>query len=111
MSDNSTRDYHQEMQRLRALQGGGGKTDRLTVTEVARTLLDRQHRAASGSVTLTRNAKGDTQISVDVPTDEANPTVEQAAEVARKVYDELRAAYPLTSDAPVSPPPARPRRA
>lgn len=86
------RDGHAE---LRAIRGEGEQpTKRLTVTEVARTLLDRAPRSAYGSVTLTLNAKGDTQINVEVPTSDELPTIEAASEAARAVYDALRGAYP-----------------
>jgi hypothetical protein len=51
------------------------------------------------SVSLTRNAKGETQIDVEVKTSEngSAATVEQAAEVAATEYEKLRGRYPLAS--------------
>ena len=50
------------------------------------------------SVTLTRNASGETQIEVTVATDEAGviSTVEEAEERAREVYARLVAGYPAS---------------
>lgn len=51
------------------------------------------------SVSLTRNAKGETQIDVAVKTSETGSatTVERAAEIAATEYETLRARYPLAS--------------
>jgi hypothetical protein len=88
------RDGHAELRALRGEGEGVQPSKRLTVTEVARTLLDRAPRSAHGSVTLTWNAKGDTQINVEVPTSDELPTIAAASEAAQKVYDALRGAYP-----------------
>lgn len=71
---------------------------RLTVSEVARALLarnsDRSH------VSLTLNAKGDTQIEVVVqPGDtESVPDVLAAERRACEIYDRLRVKYPRTPE-------------
>jgi hypothetical protein len=51
------------------------------------------------SVSLTRNAKGETQIDVEVKTSEngSASTVEQAAAIAATEYETLRGRYPLAS--------------
>lgn len=56
-------------------------------------------RDDGSSVSLSRNAKGETQIDVAVKTSEngSAPTVERAAEVAASEYETLRARYPLAS--------------
>lgn len=72
---------------------------RMTLSRVVELLLERRNVERS-SVTLTRNAKGETQIDVVVRTgDEGSPivTVEDAEAAAGRVYDRLRARYPLTS--------------
>lgn len=68
---------------------------RLSLSQIVELLLTRGGGEHS-SVTLTRNAKGLTQIEVTVRTGEAEDvaTVDQAAAKARKVYDELRTTYP-----------------
>jgi hypothetical protein len=48
----------------------------------------------TAGVELTRNAKGETQISVDVKTSEALPTLAEAAEKAQAEYDKVRRQYP-----------------
>ena len=75
-------------------------TKRLSLSEVTRALLDRGGSEHS-SVTLTRNAKGETQIEVVVRTGEGGDvqTVEQAEEHAKQVYDRLRTAYPFADGA------------
>lgn len=88
------RDGHAQLKALRGEGEGEQPTKRLTVTEVARTLLERGPRSSAGSVTLTLNAKGDTQINVEVPTSDELPTIEAAAEAAQAVYDALRGKYP-----------------
>jgi hypothetical protein len=61
-------------------------------------LLDRyppsaEHDAAE--VTLTRNAKGDTQIAVSAKTTPETQTVDEVVAKVRKVYDATRAQYPM----------------
>jgi hypothetical protein len=70
----------------------------MTLSAVVEKLLERG-RAENSSVTLTRNAKGETQIEVVVRTSEAGgaPTIQDAERVAGAVYDRLRAAYPMSS--------------
>lgn len=68
---------------------------RLSLSQIVELLLTRG--TDHSTVTLTRNAKGETQIDVQVRTgsqDDA-PTVEDAARKARYIYDGLREAYPL----------------
>ena len=50
------------------------------------------------SVKLTRNAKGDTQIEVNVRTDEHLLTVEDAKVKAQDIYESLCWDYPLTKN-------------
>lgn len=68
---------------------------RMTLSRMVELLLERGS-AAGSSVTLTRNAKGDTQIEVVVRTgDDDHPrTPEMAAGRARLIYDQLREQYP-----------------
>ncbi len=49
----------------------------------------------NADVSLTRNARGETQVSISVKTSEEIRTVERAAAEARKVYDNLRGKYPM----------------
>lgn len=74
------------------------KTRRMTMTELVELLLNRQASERS-SVTLARNAKGDTQIEVVVRTGETADakTVEDAMDKAVAVYDRLRMRYPLST--------------
>lgn len=69
---------------------------RMTLSQVVEHLLTRSS-SQSSSVTLARNAKGETQIEVVVRTDAelAIVTPDDAAEVAQRVYDVLRTAYPF----------------
>ena len=71
---------------LEALQGGKGQ--RMTVSRMAELLASRTHTSRP-SVTLTRNAKGDTQITVECPAD----TLVDAASQAMDVYDTLCGRY------------------
>lgn len=77
-------------------------TERLTTTEVARTLLEQRGIVTAGgeSVSLTRNAKGVHQIEVQARTQNDESLADVQAR-AQKVYDDLRAAYPYP-DAPES---------
>lgn len=58
-----------------------------------------QAKHDEASVALTRNAKGETQIDVKVPTAEGGSatTVDEAATLAGDTYDTLRARFPLAS--------------
>jgi len=48
-------------------------------------------------VTLTRNAKGETQVSISMKSsDEGPPSLEAATEQVRDAYDKLRMKYPMT---------------
>lgn len=69
---------------------------RMTLSQVVEHLLTRSS-SQSSSVSLTRNAKGETQIEVVVRTDAELGIVspDDAAEVAKRVYDGLRTAYPF----------------
>lgn len=82
------------------------KARRMTLSRVVEMLLEKREHGAS-SVSLSRNAKGETQIEVVVRTAGDGPvqTVEDAETVARTVYDSLRAKYPTASGhAGVTPP-------
>lgn len=46
-------------------------------------------------VTLTRNAKGDTQIAVSAKTTDAEPSLVKLEAAVRKVYDVTRQNYPM----------------
>lgn len=100
-----TTEYHREVQRLRALKGrrerrsAGVGAKRLSQSQIIEWLLTAQRSREHSSVSLTRNAKGDTQIDVSVRTDEGGDvqTIDQAAAKARAIYDSLRAAYPMVS--------------
>lgn len=72
---------------------------RVTQAEVLRALLERGS-TEHDSVTLARNAKGNVQIEVVVRTgNEAGvATIEEAAQLARDVYDRLVEAYPFAGD-------------
>lgn len=69
---------------------------RLTLSQIVEMLLTRS--TDRSTVTLTRNAKGGTQIEVSVRTGDAEDvaTIEAAEQKARDVYDRLRATYPLS---------------
>lgn len=88
-------------------------TPRMTLSRVIEMLLERGQSDRS-SVSLSRNAKGETQIEVVVRTSDegAVQTVEQAEAVAQLVYDRLRAAYPMANGhvgaIPAASPPAAP---
>jgi len=72
--------------------GGGPK--RMSLSQIVEALLHRGG-AEHSSVTLSRNAKGETQIEVVVRTGEAGDitTIEEAEAAAVEVYDRLRTAY------------------
>jgi hypothetical protein len=72
---------------------------RMTLSQVVEHLLTRSS-SQSSSVTLARNAKGETQIEVVVRTDAELDirTPDDAAEVAERVYDRLRERYAFGSD-------------
>lgn len=73
-------------------------TDRLTLSQIVTTLLARNTTDKS-SVTLSRNAKGVTQIEVTVRTGDSDAveTAADAERIASDIYNRLRAAYPLPS--------------
>ena len=72
------------------------RVPRMTLSRVVEMLLERRD-VGSSSVTLTRNAKGETQIEVVVRTCDSVPTAEDAESVAQAVFERLRARYPLSS--------------
>jgi hypothetical protein len=71
---------------------------RLTLSEIVTQLLSRSGNERS-SITLTRNAKGVTQIEVTVRTGDTEgiTTALDAEREAVEIYDRLRATYPLPS--------------
>ena len=72
-------------------------SDRLYTSEVARRLLDAlavRGGEARDSISLDRNARGVTQISVKVYANEGETFADYAAR-CRGYYDGLRAAYPM----------------
>jgi hypothetical protein len=97
--------YQAEVRRLRAereaLREGhdvsAGK--RLTLSQIVEILLQRSPRDHS-SVSLSRNAKGETQIEVVVRTGDTGEilTVAEAEAEAAEAYDRLRARYPMGVD-------------
>jgi hypothetical protein len=74
---------------------GGDAPRRLTLSQIVELLLTKGGGEHS-SVSLTRNAKGETQIEVTVRTGESDEvtTVDQAAAKAKATYNELRETYP-----------------
>jgi hypothetical protein len=73
-----------------------GRVPRMTLSRVVEMLLERRD-VGSSSVTLVRNAKGETQIEVVVRTCDNVPAAEDAESVAQAVFERLRARYPLSS--------------
>lgn len=69
---------------------------RMTLSRVVEMMLERGSHGAS-SVSLSRNAKGETQIEVVVRTSDDGPvrTPEDAQAVAVDVFEALRARYPM----------------
>ncbi len=82
-------------------------TKRLSLSAIVELLLQRGGGERS-SVTLSRNAKGDTQIEVVVRTSEEGPvlTAADALEEAGRLYAIARESYPMLEREPSSPPPA-----
>lgn len=78
---------------MSAVEQSGG---RLSLSEIVRLLLSRTPHDRS-SVTLTRNAKGVTQIDVTVRTgdDDDLATPRDAERHAVEIYERLRARYPM----------------
>lgn len=59
-----------------------------------------------GAVNVTRNAKGETQIDVDLKTDDRNvATLELAAERVADIYGRLRVQFPMSHGAVTGSPP------
>lgn len=89
MTDDDERDE------LHAIEGGGGRPKRLTLSQIVEMLLTRGGGERS-AVTLTRTATGATAIDVKVRTgdDAETATVADAERRACEVYDRLRSLYP-----------------
>jgi hypothetical protein len=51
----------------------------------------------AGEVTLTRNAKGETQVSVELKTSDEAPSVGEVGATAQREYDRLRMKYPMAN--------------
>ncbi len=68
---------------------------RLTLSDILTMTLQRGH-GNQDSVTLTRNAKGETQIEV-VARGRENETLRQVEQRCRETFDRLRATFPLSS--------------
>lgn len=108
MTSTDQETYQQEVREQRAsltaLRGGNVQDDqpaptrRMSPSRMLELMLSRGTREHS-SVTLSRNARGETQIEVVVRTDDSGlvPTVDDAAAKARELYDDLRAVYPTGS--------------
>lgn len=105
MADKTISEQQAELRRLQAerrrLQGidGGGEQDeqpttprRMSMGRVVELLLTRPTPEHS-SVELTRNAKGETQISVAVRNEDPDAAAAKAAEL----FDSLRARFPMSS--------------
>lgn len=77
----------------------GERPRRLTHSEIIGMLLSRSERRPTSTVTLTRNAKGETQIEVTVPTGVTDEvaTPNDAAELCAAIYSQLRQQFPLAS--------------
>lgn len=86
--------------RTKAAPAEAAPAKRLTLSQIVEALLQRGGGEHS-SVTLSRNAKGETQIEVAVRTGETSglETIEQAEAAAQAVYDRLRIAYPFGGEA------------
>jgi hypothetical protein len=73
--------------------------ERLTVTEVARTLLERGHSDRRPSITLERSAapgsKGLVKITVDVPVCDEFPTADDACMYAKETFEYLCNRFPM----------------
>lgn len=76
---------------------------RLTLSQIVEQLLQRGG-AGGSSVSLTRNAKGETQLEVVVRTGEHGDvqTIAEAEQAAQEVYDRLRLRYPFGADQPAA---------
>jgi hypothetical protein len=88
------RQLRDELARLRNAE----PRKRMTLSDVVEQLLARGASEHS-SVSLSRNAKGETQIEVTVrsDTDTELPTPDDAAAKAVELYDTLRARYPSSA--------------
>lgn len=72
------------------------KARRMTLSDVVERLLTRTSQGSASSVSLTRNAKGQTQVEVTVragETDEVTTALE-AQQLAQTIYNALCSAYP-----------------
>lgn len=89
-------EYHREMQRLRAIQGGGDdKRPRMPLARVVELLLTRPVRATQEAVEITRNAKGDYQYTVSAVAQDGE-TLEECCVRAQEMADKLNTAYTLS---------------
>lgn len=84
---------------LESTSSSSSSSRRLTLSQIVERLLTKDEPARS-TVTLSRNASGETQIEVAVKVgdDDETPNAEAAAARARAIYDELREAYPSTKE-------------
>jgi hypothetical protein len=75
---------------------------RMTLSDVVERLLTRGGQGSASSVSLTRNAKGQTQIEVTVRAGETEefPTAAEAQAEAERMYDALCAKYPTAEGYP-----------
>ena len=70
---------------------------RMSLSEIVGLLLTKGGKE-HGSVTLSRNARGETQIEVVVRTGDENvATIEDAETKATDVFERLRARYPMST--------------
>ena len=98
------RELQSERKRLRRVDGGGegdrpaDPPRRMTLSNVVELLLTRNAPEHS-SIDLSRNAKGETQISVTVRTGDVGgiETIEEAEQKVTELFDRLRARYPMAS--------------
>lgn len=90
--------------RSRGAEPEPAEPKRLRATDVIDGLLAAlsKHGGDRSSVSLTRNARGNTQIEVTVRTGDSASvqTVDECAAEATRVYDALRLLYPLMPDEP-----------
>jgi len=57
----------------------------------------------NSALTLTRNAKGETQVEITTRTSENQPTVDALSAKAEEVYDRMRRRYPMANGATAKP--------
>jgi len=92
------RELNAERRRLKGDPPEPTRPKRISLSQIVELILTRGAREHS-SVTLTRNAKGDTQIEVAIRSGESSEflTIDAAALKVQELYDQLRARYPLAS--------------